>query len=362
MKRWMGLIVALLMAFTLVGEQRWQARAEAADTARGCRVDNYWGSCFDTLPKLHCCSAAFLGWSEIVVGDRFPVSGNMTQTEPFEPATALKISFPSGREVAIPVEPSGRFAEMVAFDEEGNYTLSRVEAGVDRGFGSFQVGYRAEFLDVPTVESQFGQQHFRSGVTLGVVEAGKPVDLKVRFTDAQGEPVRSRTLAIGRREQQIVTDAEGVALLTYEPESELYGYDIQRLYPGLGVISYRTITVDGNAMAQGLPGGEVAGYVQEGRIYLPLRDFLEKAAPMSLGDLPERILWNDEARAVEVSGLRIMIDTGMVLGAGDFRADLQVREGRTYMELDSLIRLLDRLGMASRTGEFSFRLSMAQEP
>jgi hypothetical protein len=301
-----------------------------------------------------------LGWSQIVVGDRFPVAGNMVQREPFELATALIITFPSGRVVSIPVERGGRFHQMVTFDEEGTYVVGRVEAGVVQGFGDFQVAYRAELLDVPTVESQFGQQHQRSGVTMGVIEAGESVTLRVRFTDAGGEPVRSSALAVNDR---FTTDAGGVAEFVYNPESdEAYGYSIERLYPGLAMLTYRTVTVDAAGVAHGLPGGDVAGYTRDGRIYLPLRAFLEKADPMRLGDLPERIAWNEAARAVEVGGLTIMMDTAMVLGARDYRADVAVQNGRMYMEFGSLVQLMDRLGMASRIGELSFRLSMAQEP
>lgn len=358
MRRKIALIAALLLAATLVVQPPAVPAAEAAEPARGCRVTDYWGVCFDTLPKLHCCSAAFMGWSEIVVGDRFPVAGNMKQDEPFQPASALQITYPSGRTERIPVSADGRFAGVVTFDEEGYYRVSRVEGDGVEPFGDFAVGYRTEFLNVPAVEAVFGQHHYRSGVTVGLVEADKPVELRIRFTDARGEPVRSRTLAIGWGEQRFVTDGEGVATLTYEPQSVWSDYSLDRVYPGLAVRSYREVTVDGG-VARGLPGGDVAGYTQEGRVYLPLREFLEKADTLLLADA---IQWNNDARTVEIGGISVMIDTGMVLGGGDYRAGLQMRSDRTYMELDSLIRLLDRLGMASRTGEFSFRLSMAQEP
>ena len=333
--------------------------APQADSSRGCQMDYFWGVCFDTLPKLHCCSAAFLGWSEIVVGDSFPVAGNMTQGEPFEPARALRITFPSGREVEIPVEPSGRFSEMVTFDEEGIYRLSRVTANRVEGFGDFAVAYRVELLGAPTVESHFGQHHYRSGVTMAVAEAGAPVELQVRFTDAKGEPVRSRTLGLG---EEITTNEDGVARLVYDPDAYGDPYSIARLYPGLGVLTYRTVTIDASGTAHGLPTGDVAGFVQDGRVYLPLRQFLEKAHPYLFGDQSDMIRWNAEAHTVEIPGISIMVDTGMVLGRGDFRADVQLRDGTTYMELDSLIQLLDRLGMARRTGEYEFLLSFAQEP
>lgn len=327
-----------------------------------CRETNIWGVCFDTLPKLHCCSAAFLGWSQIVVGDRFPVAGTMMQGEPYESATALQITFPSGRTERIPVRPDGRFSGVVTFDEEGYYVLARVSGDSVEGFGDFQVGYRAELLEVPTVEAQFGQHHSRSGVTMGAVEAGRPAELQIRFTDAAGEPVRNRTLAIGRGEQRYTTDADGIARVTYTPYDEGSGYAIERLYPGLGILTYRTVTVDDEGVAHGLPGGPVAGFRQGDRTYLPLRAFLEKADPLRFDPELGQILWNEEARSVWVAGLSIMIDTGLVTGRNDFRADLQVVDGTTYLELDSLIRLMDILGAARRTGESGFILTMAQEP
>lgn len=365
MNYWIALAAALLLASAPVAYGTSPARAEvvetveAAEVARGCRVENYWGTCFDTLPKLHCCSAAFLGWSEIVVGDRFPVSGNMAQGEPHQPATGLLITYPSGRTVTIPVAANGRFHQTVAFDEEGGYTVARVEKEATREFGGFQVGYRAELLDGPTVTSQFGAYHDYPGVTTAVVEADQTSELRIRFTDAQGEPVRSRTLTVS---EGLTTDAEGVARLVYDAKPEWSSYTLRRLYPGLAVISARTVTVDENGVAHGLPGGTVAGYIEEGRTYLPLREFLEKADPNMLGAETEEIRWDEESRAVKVWGVTIMTDTGMVLGRGDYRADLTLRDGRTYLELDSLMRLVDQLGMASRTGESTFRISLAQVP
>lgn len=326
----------------------------------GCKIDTYWGICFNTLPKLHCCSGAFLGWSEIVVGDSFPMAGRLEQEDRYElPATALWITFPSGRKAQIPVDSSGRFAAMVTFDEEGLYRLYRVSGEKLEAIAEFEVPYRAELLNAPAVESVFGQHHYRSGVTMAVVEHGAPTELQVRFTDARGEPVRSRTLELGRG---ITTDEDGVARLVYDPDAYGEPYSIARLYPGLGVLTYRTVTIDASGTAHGLPTGDVAGFVQDGRVYLPLRQFLEKAHPYLFGDQSDMIRWNAEAHTVEIPGISIMVDTGMVLGRGDFRADVQLRDGTTYMELDSLIQLLDRLGMARRTGEYEFLLSFAQEP
>jgi len=371
MRRWYAATVLLLMLLASAcspspaldpaadAESTQQADLQP-ESSGGCTIDAYWGVCFDTLPKLHCCSAAFLGWSEIVVGDSFPVAGRMKQDYSFkQPADALWITFPSGRKAQIPVESSGRFSGMVTFDEEGLYRLYRVSGDDLDAFGEFEVPYRAEFLNAPTVESVFGQHHSRSGVTMAVVEHGAPTELQVRFTDARGEPVRSRTLALSRG---ITTDEDGIAVLTYDPTEYEAPYIISRLYPGLGMMTYRTVTIDESGTAHGLPEGDVAGFVEAGRIYLPLDQFLEKAHPSLFGGGGEVIRWNEEARTLAILDTNIMADTGMVLGKGDYRADLQFREGTAYIELDSLIQLLDRLGMARRTGEYEFLLSFAQEP
>ncbi|MFZ5827074.1 MAG: hypothetical protein ACOY94_22495 [Bacillota bacterium] len=326
--------------------------------AATCRVTDFSGVCFDTLPKLWCCSAAFLGWSEITVGDSFPVTGKVDQS--VEQTEALKLVFPSGRTVTLPVAADGSFREIVTFHEEGFHRLLKVTEGGEHEFGRFAVAYRAELLDLPTVESQFGRHHARSGVSLGVVEAGLTSNLRVRFTDAKGEPVRS--MAIGFGQERFATDSAGIATLSYTPPGERTGYGISRLYPGLGVIAYRTVTIDGAGQVRGLPGGRVQGVRYGGTWYLPLRAFLEEAGPLRFGDLPERILWDANARTIQIEGLAIMIDTGLVMGRSDFRANLKIIDGRTYIDLPSLIRLLDQLGMAQRTGEFTFRLSLAQEP
>lgn len=357
-------VLALIAALVLTAATPASARAVGDGT--GCQAAGVWGACFETLPKLHCCSAAFLGWSEILVGDSFPVSGRLFQGEPRGNAAALRITFPSGRSVTLPAGEDGRFMQEVTFDEEGNYSLARVTAEGEVQLGSFQVGYRAEFVDLPTAEALFGSHAGRPfgsfGVTMGAVAEGESTTLRIRFTDAAGEPVRSRTLALKLGGQTVTTDEDGVATLAYTADGMEVGYTIDRLYPGLAVLSYRTVTVDEQGLVQGLPGGEVNGFIQEGRTYLPLREFLEKAAPLRLGDLPERIVWNETTRTVEVEGLRIMTDTGMVLGPSDFRADLQMREGRTYLELGSMVRLLDQLGMASPAGPNSFRLTLADLP
>ncbi|MFZ5814460.1 MAG: hypothetical protein ACOY93_04075 [Bacillota bacterium] len=349
----------LLILLTLLSLTAFAAPAPAAPPV--CQGADFWGACFATLPKLHCCSAAFLGWSEIVVGDSFPVVGQVAQRG--EGGDAVKIRFPSGRELTIPVAGDGTFRQVVTFDEEGSHGLLLVSDGEEREFAHFTVAYRAELMDVPAVESQFGQQHARPALTMAAVPMERPTRFRVRFTDARGEPVRSRTLATPWAQQPLTTDAEGVAQIEFVPQQETYtGYEIARIYPGLGLIGYREVLIDGNGEVKGLPGGTLQATRREGRWYLPLREFLVKASPGRLGDLPERILWEEATRTIRIEGLTIMVDTGMVLGQPDFRADLQIRNGSTQIELHSLLRLVDQLGMAQRTGEFRFRISLAQEP
>jgi len=351
MKRSLLLLVILI----LIGASAVPVAAQPV----GCRAEGYPGYCFDTLPKLHCCSAAFLGWSEITVGDQFPVTGKVAQPNGEPQATALQIRFPSGRTVSLPVDSTGGFRELIRFDEEGVYELARLTGSEPALLGQFAVGYRADLVDGGLLaDSQFGYQHARDALSTIMVPAGQPATLRVRFTDATGEPVRSRTLAIGMGNTRYTTDQDGIATISFDPGQEP-AYAVERVYPGLAVRSYREIAVDGAGSVTGLPGGAVQALRDEGRWYLPLKSFLVSAAPLRFAN---GITWNDRSRTVEVEGLSILIDTGLVLGTPDFHSDLLVRAGTTYMEMGSLIRLLDQLGMAQRTGEFSFRLSLAFEP
>ncbi len=347
-------LTLLLALIAVVGLTAPPARADTMT----CKAEGFPGYCLETLPKLHCCSAAFLGWSEIVVGDSFPVAGQVARIEGEPSVTGLRIEYPSGQTVSLPVGADGRFREMVAFSEEGAYRLFQITGDRTIEMGSFDVAYRAELVEGMLVESQFGAQHGRNALTTAMILADQPAALRVRFTNAQGEPVRSQTLALGFGEQRFTTDAEGMATITYDP-GEKSDYQIERLYPGLALISYREISVDGLGRVSGLPGGEVTAVRENGRWYFPLKAFLEAASPMRFRD---QVTWNGETRTVRVDGISIMIDTGLVLGYPDFRSDLWVLNGSTYMEMHSLIRLMDQLGMAQRTGEFGFRLSLAQEP
>lgn len=351
-------LIALALLITLIG---FTAPGPAPARAAGptCEDSDYWGLCFDTLPKLVCCTAAFLGWSEIVVGDTFPVSGRVAQG-PGQPHTAaIRIIFPSGKEVSIPVGADGTFHQVVSFDEEGAYRVAWGTGPETTEHVRFTVAYRTELIGLPTVEAQFGQQHARAGVTMAALPQEEPTTLRIRFTDAKGRPVRSRTLTLGRG---YTTDADGVATVSYDPKASQQEYAMESLYPGLGLVVYRTATIDSDGAVRGLPGGQPTARQIDGAWYLPLRGFLEAASPLRFAISHEGILYDERTRTVSVEGLRIMLETGMVLGRPDFRANLKVIDGRTYMDLDSLLRLADQLGMAQRTCERSFRISMAWEP
>ncbi|MDB4897024.1 MAG: hypothetical protein JWN15_3286, partial [Firmicutes bacterium] len=108
------LLLSLMAGFATRGE------AQAAQPGGGCNANNVHGMCFDTLPRLYCCSPAFLGWSGIYVGDRFPVSGKIGGGIRSD---SLTMVYPSGRTASLPVTEGAAFRGDVSFDEEGQYTL-----------------------------------------------------------------------------------------------------------------------------------------------------------------------------------------------------------------------------------------------
>ncbi|MFO7172622.1 MAG: hypothetical protein DIU70_006615 [Bacillota bacterium] len=319
-----------------------------APSAPVCRPEeSASGLCLETLPRLYCCSAAYLGWSQITVGDRLPLAGAVAQDpDAPHPTTALRLVYPSGRTVEIPVGPDGSFHQEIAYDEEGHYRLYRANPDrrwvADLPLASFAVPYRAEVLSHPLEADRFRQPR-RPDLTLAAVPHGPEVRLRVRFTDAAGRPAAGRTLALADG-RAIWTDAAGVAEIPFVPRPDGPGYELVRLYPGLGVLTYREIRVGAGGEVQGLPGGPVRGVRVGDTWVFPLREFLVRAAP-ALVPSGQELAWEERTRSVRFGDTRLQLDTGVFLGPeAVFRVRPHLVDGRVHLSLGDLARLLQAWG------------------
>lgn len=311
----------------------------------------YGGVCYETLPKLSCCSAAYLGWSQILVGDRFPLTGRV------EGRTGqLPLTFPSGKVVPIALSADGSFSQFVTFDEEGTYRLGDTQP--------FRVAYQSRLLAGETEETLFGRTI--AGYQVAAVPVGEQAKIAVRFSDSAGNPVKNQSLKLGRL-AAITTDGDGRAEISYEAAGALGGYDLEPLYPGLAVLSYRTLAVDTAGRLTGLPGGELKGVNQNGQWYFPLRDFLKQAQPdrFQSPDSPW-LKWNGAARAAQIGQVTLQVDTGSVMNEHQdvlFRLAVSTDSGRTLLSLEALARLYNEaLGWAAYGADGRVRLADPQVP
>lgn len=328
---------------------------QTSDTCEPNPVAN--GFCFLTLPKIYCCSAGYLGWSEIVVGSEIALKGRviMNPGDPSaRPVRGLRLVFPSGRELSIPVGPDGSFARAVRFDEEGVHRLYRVtgDAALDGGdLGlPFEAAYRVDTLDAPTVQSVFGPQHSDMQANRVVaVPLGKPAQFRARFVDAAGNPVHNRTLAGKTRALgDVTTNADGVASITFEPSRDLDRYDLQPIYPGLAVLSYTIVEGGGNGSLTGLAGGALKGIREDGVWYYPLGAFLQKAYPLRFagGIQPDGSAIDLAYGSVKLTTEETDRPAGQVLdrnGQVLFEVKMINRQDGPWLDLPSLARLMDIL-------------------
>ena len=382
LSRWTVTGLALLLATTLLGgcggppreagttaTSGGAAATRTAEATGGTGADRTsdtcepnpvaYGFCFLTLPRVHCCSAGYLGWSEIVVGSEIPLKGRviMNQYEPSARAVrGLRLVFPSGRELSIPVGTDGSFGRAVAFDEEGLYRLYRVtgDAAVDSGDPGlpFEVAYRVDTLDTPTVQSVFGPQHPDMQANQVVaVPLGKPAQIRVRFVDAAGNPARNQTLTgITLDPGDLTTDADGVASITFTPSRDLDRYDLQPLYPGLAVLSYTIVEGGGNGSLTGLAGGALDGTQENGVWYYPLGAFFQKAYPLRFagGVQPDgpAVNLDSDYGSVKLTTVETGRPAGQVLdqnGKVILEVKMIKRQDGLWLDPPSLARLMDIL-------------------
>lgn len=321
-----------------------------------------YGLCLDSGPKLYCCSAGYLGWSQIVVGTELPLKGRVRLKEGAPPPPALLLTYPSGREERIPVAPDGAFDRTVSFSDEGIYHLQQTatDSGTQASAPdiSFWVAYRVDPMDAPTVQSVFGQHHKDMQENrIVAVPRGQPAQFRVRFVDAAGRPARSRTLGTkAHASGEIVTDDDGVASITFEPSRSLDRYDLQPLYPGLAVLSYTVVEGGDSGNLIGLPGEPLQGIKEAGAWYYPLGAFLQRAYPLRFAD----------GIRAEGPSIELATDYGLVTltpSGGDRTAgQVRDREGRVlyevsminrqdgpWLDVASLARLMDTLAWGHLT-------------
>jgi hypothetical protein len=127
--------------------------------------------------------------------------------------------------------------------------------------------------------------------------------------------------------------------------------------------SFREITVGADGSAAGLPGGNLAGQKVDGVWYFGLREFLAKADPWAFPADREWIHWDGDLRTASFYNLRLMADTGEVLGARNaMRVHLTNLDGRLYLPLADLTRLFDLIGYAHLSEDSILRIGFPFTP
>lgn len=354
-------LAVLLMLFIMATMVPVMARADAAEP--DCSLErSVWGVCFATLPKLVCCSGAYLGWSQVTVGDRFPITGHVRQSAT-APLTTLQFRAPSGKTTELPVD-GDRFSGVVSFDEEGIWNVQGVstEDPAPPSLAYFGVAYRVVADGAPLAQALFATHLADPAQQTLTVPVGQPANLELRFTDAAGQPVVQQQLKLGRLAQPLTTDAAGRVQIAITPAGKQSGYDLLPIYPGLALLSYRTAVVDENHVLTGLPGGDIQGIQQGGDTLFPLRDFLTRADTAGFGNTPEWITWHPETRIAELGDLWLMVDTGHVLrkssGALVGRVRPLLHDGRIHLTLPDLALILDQSQWAATTADGGLRIAV----
>jgi hypothetical protein len=151
--------------------------------------------------------------------------------------------------------------------------------------------------------------------------------------------------------------------LALDLEQGPVSYPLDRAYPGLVIESFREITVGADGSATGPPGGNLAGQKVDGVWYFGLREFLAKADPWTFPADREWIEWDGALRTASFNNLRLMADTGEVLGAQNtMRVHLTNLDGRLYLPLADLTRLFDQIGYAHLTEDGLLRIAFPFTP
>ncbi|MDB4894524.1 MAG: hypothetical protein JWN15_786, partial [Firmicutes bacterium] len=227
----------------------------------------------------------------------------------------------------------------------------------------FYVAYQVHVADqTPALSDLLGADHGAFG---NLVLAAKPTQhsVRVQFTDGAGKPARNQTLSAKYAGSLITTDADGMADLPLNQEQGPLPYPLARPYPGLVVESYREVTAGTDGTLAGLPGGTMTGQQVDGVWYFGLREFLGKADPWTFPADRDSIAWDGDTRTVSFAGLRLMVDTGEVLGGRSaMRMHLTNLAGRLYLSLPDLARLFDQIGYAHLTANGTLRIGNAFIP
>ena len=180
---------------------------------------------FDNLPYLYCCSAALYGYSGIFTGDTIMVSGRTAESD-------VKIKFPSGKYIAIPVK-NGYFEQEVTFDEEGDYEVNGEEY--------FQVLFCAiPVPPTPIFKDIFNSQGSSYPVTFGywdnaiLVEEGKTTEAYLLLVDKDGNPL------VNYSTKSFKTDEKGIAKITVNANDNI------NIYGPVKKIKYVKLVFDKN--------------------------------------------------------------------------------------------------------------------
>ena len=151
---------------------------------------------FDTVPRLRRPDRWFSGYSGIFYGGTYKISGTAS-TKWFD------IVFPSGKKVHFVPKKLGatkwQFSKTVTFNETGTYKII-----TEKHTYSFYVDYKVTILP-PTQQLKdiFPKSNYKNAIA---VPNGKEITAKILVTDANGTPIKNKTL--GR--YNLKTDSKGI--------------------------------------------------------------------------------------------------------------------------------------------------------
>lgn len=267
-----------------------------SSSAYGCHVI---GSpvCFDTPPKIQCCSLAAVAWSQIVVGESFVMSGQARMGSGVHALKSIRLVKPSGATIDFPLDANGRFHDRVSFDETGKYRIVDPD-GAD--LESFWVPYRADTVGGTTFRQMFGQDPPWGGLQLLLmVPAGETSTLRLRLTDADGVPAANASIPWGNR-TPLKTDGDGVVSIPYDDAQADFAlsYSFGAIYEGVFVLGYRTLQLRDGALVGFPSGAALRGTRFDGKLLFPVGEFLSDVTK-------DTILQTDPAGACAANDARL---------------------------------------------------------
>ena len=349
----------------------------------GC-TPSVFGFCVATYPQFYCCSAAFVGWSHIYVGESVDVRGSVQLYTDGKPdAKDAYILSPSGVRSVLPVDAAGGFSRRIRFTEPGKYLMGLDPSGPGSPWSSgnmqavpFYVAYRAVPAAAETLAATFRGSHMHwSGIRVLAAPLGRHVTFRVRFTDASGHPAAHVALRLNGG--SVTTDAQGYAEIPFAG-GEAYALD--EIYTGLFVQTYSRVAIRGGRLlglpvyAPSLAPPAVRVITAGGQPMVDVRDFLLWGVADIIQSPSQGVPAVAFDSATGILRLNSLGDASLDTRAGEFtwtsplagsyRIPLRpvVQAGQVYLTLADLSRVLDTFAWARPQPDGSLLFSTFEVP